>query len=129
MSYQHILVAVDLSDASKALIDKAIEQAKSANSRLSIVYVETDHIREDPKEEQRIQAQLQTLANESGYPVAETLSVIGDLHMKVAGLVETSGIDLVVCGHHHTLISRLFSSVPKLVNHVKADLLIVNLDE
>jgi universal stress protein A len=47
--------------------------------------------------------------------------------MKVAGLVETNDIDLVVCGHHHNLISRFFSSVPKLVNTVKADLLVVNL--
>ncbi|MBA4502333.1 universal stress protein [Marinobacterium marinum] len=127
MSYQHVLVTVDLSDASKTLIDKAIEQAKPAHSKLSIVYVETDRLREDPKEEQRIQAQLHSLVDECGYPVTDTLSVIGDLHMKVAGLVETSDIDLVVCGHHHTLVSRLFSSVPKLVNNVKADLLIVNL--
>ncbi len=127
MSYQHVLVTVDLSEASKTLIDKAIEQAKPANSKLSIVYVETDRLREDPKEEQRIQAQLQTLADKCGYPVTETLSVIGDLHMKVAGLVETNDIDLVVCGHHHNLVSRLFSSVPKLVNKVKADLLIVDL--
>ncbi|MBR9828754.1 MAG: universal stress protein [Oceanospirillales bacterium] len=127
MSYQHVLVTVDLSEASKTLIDKAIEQAKPANSKLSIVYVETDRLREYPKEELRIQAQLQKLADGCGYPVTETLSVIGDLHMKVAGLVETSDIDLVVCGHHHNLISRIFSSVPKLVNNVKTDLLIVDL--
>ncbi len=127
MSYQHVLVTVDLSEASKTLIDKAIEQARPANSKLSIVYVETDRLMEDSKEEQRIQAQLHRLADECGYPVTETVSVIGDLHMKVAGLVKTSDIDLVVCGHHHNLVSRLFSSVPKLVNKVKADLLIVDL--
>ena len=127
MSYQHVLVTVDLSEASKTLIDKAIEHAQPANSKLSIVYVETDHLRSYPKDEARLQAQLQALADDCGYPVTETLTVIGDLHMKVAGLVETSDIDLVVCGHHHNLISRFFSSVPKLVNTVKADLLVVNL--
>ncbi|MET4000427.1 universal stress protein [Marinobacterium sp. MBR-109] len=127
MSYQHVLVTVDLSETSKTLIDKAFEQAKPANSKLSIVYVETDHLRAYPADEADLQAQLQTLADACGYPVTETMTVIGDLHMKVEGLVEASDIDLVVCGHHHSLISRFFSSVPKLVNTVKADLLVVNL--
>ncbi|SEB08325.1 universal stress protein [Marinobacterium iners] len=127
MSYQHVLVTVDLSEASKTLIDKAIEQAQPANSKLSIVYVETDHLRSYPDDEARLEAQLQTLADDCGYPVNEIITVIGDLHMKVAGLVENSDIDLVVCGHHHNLVSRFFSAVPKLVNTVKADLLVVNL--
>ena len=128
MSYQHVLVTVDLSEVSTTLIDKAIEQARPGNSKLSMMFVDVNHLREDPKEAQRLQDQLQTLADECGYPVTDTSVVLGDLHMKVAGVVETSDIDLVVCGHHHSLISRMFSSVPKLVNNVKADLLVVYLD-
>ena len=128
MSYQHVLVTVDLSDAaSKTLIDKAIEQAKPSNSKLTIVYVETDHLRENPKDEEHIQAHLKRLADECGYPVADKLSVIGDLHMKVADLVDKKAIDLVVCGHPDNLMSRLFGSSHKLVNNVKTDLLVVNL--
>ncbi|SIQ69551.1 universal stress protein [Marinobacterium stanieri] len=128
MSYQHVLVTVDLSDVSKALVDKAIEQAKPDNSKLSILYVDESHLRDDPKETAHLEAQLQHLADTCGYPVTDTAVVIGDLHMKVAGLVETSDIDLVVCGHHHSLVSRMFSSVPKLVNNVKADLLVVYIE-
>ncbi|WP_417533086.1 universal stress protein [Marinobacterium stanieri] len=129
MNYQHVLVTVDLSETSKALIDKAIEQARPGNSKLSIMHVDVNHLRDDPKETQRLEAQLKSLADGCGYPVTDTAVVIGDLHMKVAGLVETSDVDLVICGHHHTLVSRMFSSVPKLVNNVKADLLVVYLDQ
>ncbi|MDC0612054.1 universal stress protein [Vibrio sp.] len=128
MSYQHILVAVDLSDSSRTLIEKAIGQAKPNNSELSLVYVDIDHVVEEPREEQRLKRQLQTLADECGYPVQDTDVVIGDLHMKLAGMVKSSDIDLVVCGHHHKFMSRMLTAVPKLVNSVEADLLVVYLE-
>lgn len=129
MSYQHILVAVDLSDASHKLIEKAIAQAKPTNSQLSIVFVDEEHIVKDSQEEKRFTQKLQSLAESCDYPITETLIVMGDLHMKVAGLVENKEFDLVVFGHHHSLISRMFSSAPKLVNNVNADLLVVYLDD
>ncbi|MBF9000639.1 MULTISPECIES: universal stress protein [Vibrio] len=128
MSYQHILVAVDLTESSKKLISKAVEQAKPHQAKLSIVYVDIDHIISNPKEEQHYLQQLDELVAHCDYPIAETSVVIGELHMKVAGLVKSDNIDLVVCGHHHTLMSRMFSSAPKLVNNVDADLLVVHLD-
>ena len=36
MSYAHILVAVDLSDSSRVVIDKAIAMARDANSKVSL---------------------------------------------------------------------------------------------
>ncbi len=129
MSYKHILVAVDLSESSQAVIDKAVSLAKSTNCKLSFVFVEVDKVAPVPKEEQALEKELQTLAEQSGYPVTETLVVIGDLHIKLSAIVKERNIDLVVCGHHHKFLSRLFSSVPKLVNAVNTDLLIVYLDK
>ncbi|MFC3024859.1 universal stress protein [Vibrio zhugei] len=129
MSYQHILVAVDLSDASKKLVDKAIAQARPTNSQLSIVFVDENHVVKEKEEEKRLTQKLQDLAESCDYPITETLVVLGDLHMKIEGLVEHQDFDLVVCGHHHSLMSRMFSSAPKLVNNVKADLLVVYLDD
>jgi universal stress protein A len=129
MSYKHILVAVDLSESSQAVIDKAISLAKDAQSKLSFVFVDVDTVALAQKEELKRQKELQALAEKGGYPVTETLVVIGDLHIKLASIVKQMDIDLVVCGHHHKFISRVFSSVPKLANAVETDLLVVYLDQ
>ncbi len=51
MSYGHILVAVDLTDSSKKVIDKAVSLAKDEKSKLSLVYVDVDKIILELKEE------------------------------------------------------------------------------
>ncbi|EAS45458.1 universal stress protein [Photobacterium profundum] len=129
MSYKHILVAVDLSQSSQIVIDKAISLAKGANCKLSFVFVDVDKVVLAQKEKLTLQKELQTLADQSDYPITDTLVVIGDLHIKLSGIVREMDIDLVVCGHHHTFLSRLFSSVPKLANAVETDLLVVYLDQ
>ncbi|MGF1681230.1 universal stress protein [Photobacterium minamisatsumaniensis] len=128
MSYKHILVAVDLSESSQTVIDKAISLATGTNCKLSFVFVDVDRVVLARKEEQTLQQELQTLADQSDYPVEETLVVIGDLHIKLSTIVKKMDVDLVVCGHHHKFMSRLFSSIPKLANAVEADLLVVYLD-
>ncbi|MDF2156139.1 universal stress protein [Vibrio sp. CAU 1672] len=129
MSYKHILVAVDVSHPSQTVIDKAIALAKNDNSKLSFVFVDVDRVALTPKEESERQQKLRKLADNCDYPVDDTYVVIGDLHIKLAGMVKDLTADLLVCGHHHQLLRRLFSSVPKLVNAVEADLFIVYLDE
>ena len=128
MSYKHILVAVDLSQSSQVVINKAVSLAKGDSCKLSFVYVDVDRVILAPKEEQTLRCELQTLADQTDYPITDTLVVIGDLHIKLSGIVKDMHADLVVCGHHHKFVSRLFSSVPKLVNAVEADLLVVYLD-
>ncbi|MCG9755984.1 universal stress protein [Shewanella insulae] len=128
MSYKHILVAVDLSESSRVVIDKAVTLAKVGNSKVSFVYVDVDSVAITPQEESEMQQELQAMATLSDYPIAETLVVIGDLHMKLAGIAKERNVDLLVCGHHHKFLSSLFSSVPKVANAVEADLLVVYLD-
>lgn len=129
MSYQHILVATDLSDkSSQMLVDKAVEQAIPGESEVSIVYVDVAHVVEEKKDELRYQEQLQKLAEQSQYPITDTSVVIGDLPMKVAGMVANEHIDLVVCGHRHRTVTQIFSAAPKLVNNVNVDLLVVHLE-
>jgi universal stress protein A len=129
MSYQHILVAVDLSPSSQEIIDKAVSLAKNANCKLSFVFVDVDTVVLTPKEEQALQKKLQALAELSDYSITDTLVVIGDLEVKLSAIVKEKDIDLVVCGHHHKFFSRLFSSIPKLANTVEADLLVVYLSK
>ncbi|WGY44893.1 universal stress protein [Vibrio sp. ABG19] len=129
MSYKHILAAVDLSSSSQDVIDRAIAMAKSDGSVLSLVFVEVDSMALSPKEELEFQAQLQALADKCDYPVKDCCVVIGDLHIKLSGLVKQMDIDLVVCGHHHKVLSRLFSHIPAVANAVESDLLVVYLDQ
>lgn len=128
MNYQHILVAVDLTDSSQTVINRAISIAQQNNSKLSLVFVDVDRVVLEPRDQQSLEQKLKTLAEQSHYPIDEALIVVGDLHVKLSGMVKEMGIDLVVCGHHHKLWSRLFSSVPKVANAVEADLLVVYLD-
>ncbi|MGR5237156.1 universal stress protein [Vibrio alfacsensis] len=127
MSYEHILVAVDLSDSSQAVINKAVSLAKDEKCKLSFVFVDDDRVALESKEEQQLNKELQALVEQTDYPVTDALVVIGDLHIKLAGIAKQKNIDLVVCGHHHKFMSRLFSSIPKLANAVEADLLVVYL--
>ncbi len=129
MGYKHVLVAVDLSKSSKTVIGKAVKMARDSSCKLSFVYVDVNSVVLEPKEEQELRQKLQGLADKCMYPVSDILVVVGDLHIKLKGFVKQSDIDLVVCGHHHNLLSRLFSAVPKVANAVEADMLIVYLDE
>lgn len=129
MSYQHVLVAVDLSEeSSKKLLDKALEQVVPGQSKVSIVYVDVEHIIKGRKDALGYEEQLQQLADECELHISETSVVVGDLAVKVAGMVENSHVDLVVCGHRHRSVTHIFSSASKLVNNVSVDLLVVHLD-
>ena len=140
MSYNHILVAVDLTKSSEIVISKAVSLAKEANAKLSFIYVDPNHLSisgprrtsllampevDHGKEKQELCA----LVDQLDYPVENTLVVIGDLEVKLTTAVNQLDADLLVCGHHHDFWSRLLSSVRKLANTVNTDLLIVYLEK
>ncbi len=142
MSYKHILVAVDLSKSSEVVINKAISLARGANSKLSFIFVDVNYVSsiggispkvemDVPLDEQQaiLQKELQALAEQADYPVANTLVVIGDLNEKLKTTVQEMDVDLLVCGHHHDFWTRLLSSARKLVNTAVTDLLIIYLEK
>jgi universal stress protein A len=140
MSYKHILVAVDLSESSEKVINKAVSLAKDAKANLSLIFVDdianigvvTIEVAPLPSVEERekkLKGELQELADKADYQFDNIIVVTGDLKNKLVATVKKMNIDLLVCGHHRDFWSRLLSSVRKLINSVAADLLIVNLDE
>ncbi len=145
MSYKHILVAVDLSKSSKVVIDKGVALAKDANCTLSFIFVDVKYVSnialrqpktgkvivhdDNVQEVERLHLQLQELADQVDYPVANTLAVIGDLNEKLHTKIKELDVDLLVCGHHHDLWSNLTTSVNKFVKTAVSDLLIVYLKE
>lgn len=50
MNYQHILVAVDLTDSSQTVINRAISIAQQNNSKLSLVFVDVDRVVLEPRD-------------------------------------------------------------------------------
>jgi universal stress protein A len=148
MSYNHILVAVDLTKSSEIVISKAVSLAKEVNAKLSFIYVDANHVSvsgavgnlglvlpevgnsiTDGKERLLLKKELSALVDQFDYPVENTLVVIGDVEVKLTTAVSQLDADLLVCGHHHDFWSRLLSSERKLVNTVSTDLLIVYLED
>lgn len=142
MSYNHILVAVDLSESSEKLIEKAVSIAKISNAKLSLIFVDVDNISyvgltsiemsPIPSTKERItarQEELQKFVERTDYPIENAIVEVGILASELSTTIEEKKIDLLVCGHHHDFWSRLLSSVNKIINSIVADLLIVYLEE
>lgn len=141
MSYKHILVAVDLSDESRILIEKAVSMAKPYDAKVSIINVDINYSDlytglidvNIGDMQQRISQEtrdaLDDLANKAGYPIAEKLMAKGDLGMALTDSIEKYGVDLVLCGHHQDFWSKLISSARQLINTIPVDMLIVPLKE
>ncbi|SDH54587.1 universal stress protein A [Vibrio xiamenensis] len=137
MSYQHILVAIDLSEDSKTLIDKAVALAKAVKADVSFIHIDVNYaelytglvdINLAETQSQSIetsQEQLQKLAKYAQYPIKHTLVSSGDLGNELCDSIEEFNVDLVVCGHHQDFWSKLLSSTRQLMNRTPVDLLVV----
>ncbi|SJL85035.1 universal stress protein [Vibrio palustris] len=141
MSYQHFLVAVDLSEDSKILIDKAVSLAKPLNASISFIHIDVNYAElytglidinlvetQHHSMESSLQ-QLRELAKYADYPITHTLVGSGDLSNEMCETIEQFSIDLVVCGHHQDFWSKLLSSTRQLMNCTPVDLLVVPFNE
>lgn len=141
MSYQHILVAIDLSEDSKHLVAKAVSLAKPLNANVSFIHIDVNYaelytglidINMAETQHQAIEAsqkQLQELADHADYPIKHTLVGSGDLSNELCQNITEYQIDLVVCGHHQDFWSKLLSSTRQLINSTPVDLLVVPLKD
>lgn len=145
MSYSHILVAVDFDKDNQEVIDKAVKLAKPLQAKLSLIHinqqviggsgfvglVDVDLAGLDPAEpmSEVLSKRLDTLAIDIDYPIVHKFVVNGDISHSMEEPVQEAGIDLIVCGHHHSFWSRLFPSIGGLVHTSPVDLLIVSLGD
>ena len=141
MSYKHILVAVDLSKSSELIINKAVSLAKDTGAKISLIYVDVDYtdnytglsyteftkLEPASQRSNSLEKELHTLAEQTDYPIENTVFVSGDLNKNINETVKELHSDLLVCGHHHDFWSRLLSSVRQLVNSTLTDLLIIHI--
>ncbi|TCS40384.1 universal stress protein [Reinekea marinisedimentorum] len=139
MSYKHIVVAVDLKDASETVTKKAVALAKSLGAEISLIHVDITHPDGDVREYDKAETQLlesehkmlndalTTMAGSLGVPIAHSMVVDGDVEKKLMETVSDLGADLLVSGHHHGFWKRWWSSARKLVDVATVDLLLVRL--
>lgn len=137
--YNHILVAVDLSDESQTLLKKAVGVAKKHDAKLSVIHVDVNFsdlytglidVNMASMQERvsgETQQALVRLANVVDYPISEKLSGSGDLGEVLSEAIEQYDVDLLVTGHHQDFWSKLMSSTRQVMNHIKIDMLVVPL--
>ncbi|WP_032093981.1 MULTISPECIES: universal stress protein UspA [Necropsobacter] len=139
--YKHILVAIDLSDESPFLLEKAAGVAKRHDAKLSIIHVDVNFSdlytglidvnmssMQDRISTETQQALVQ-LAEHCSYPVSEKLSGSGDLGQVLSDAIEQYDVDLLVTGHHQDFWSKLMSSTRQVMNNITVDMLVVPLRE
>jgi Universal stress protein UspA and related nucleotide-binding proteins len=137
--YNHVLVAVDLSDESAFLLEKAAKIAKRNDAKLSIIHVDVNFSdlytglidvnmssMQDRISTETHQA-LTQLAEQAGYPITEKLSGSGDLGQVLTDAIEQYDVDLLVTGHHQDFWSKLMSSTRQVMNNIAIDMLVVPL--
>ncbi|KJY81873.1 universal stress global response regulator UspA [Vibrio galatheae] len=137
MNYRHILVALELEEESKALIDRAVYLAKLTDAQISFVYIDGSHgeiypelidLKQTPDEHPFGEhAVEQILAFEAHSPLAikQILVGTGDLAEKLKDTVAEHNIDLLICGHHHDFWSKIVSHSKHLIDKSPVDILVV----
>ncbi|WP_260628916.1 universal stress protein [Serratia liquefaciens] len=137
MCYQHIMIATDLSDDGKRLMEKSARLAAALQARLSLIYVDihydTYHAAIGFSErsydgvpfEEKIKKELEPLTQNVNYPINEVIIGHGDFIEELKNAVVDKSVDLVVFGHHHDLWNKLFSSTQHAINQLNVDVLVI----
>ncbi len=139
MSYRHILLAVDLTDESKQVIEKAISLAREGKSKLSLIHVieplSFAYGGDVPMDLSTIQDQLDEHANQRLSALANQLEisphklfvVSGHTESEIHRIAEQEGVDLIVVGSHgrHGLALLLGSTANGVLHGAVCDVLAV----
>ncbi|KGY12984.1 universal stress global response regulator UspA [Vibrio tubiashii] len=137
MNYRHILVAIELEEETKSLIDRAVYLAGLTDAQISFIHIDGSHgeiypelvdLKETPDAKPiNEHAVEQILSFEAYSPLAirQILVGTGDLADKLKATIEDNNVDLLICGHHHDFWSKIVSYSKHLVNKSPVDILVV----
>ncbi|WP_159651011.1 universal stress protein [Vibrio atypicus] len=140
MQYKHILVALELSEESNVLIERAVFLANQLNSRISFIHIDGTHgeiypdlvdIKENPDFRplnEHIMEQLRAFDTNTDFPISRFIVGTGDLSEKLHEVINESSIDLLICGHHQDFWSRIISYSQHLINKSPVDILVVPIE-
>ena len=129
--YSRILLAIDFTAATDAVVKQALDLRQAFNARLSLVHV-VEFMQIDlyndlvmPQEFeidrdmiQRATQRLQELAEKQGIDKSECFVQVGSTRREILNLAEELNIDLIVIGSHgREGIQRLLGSTANAVLH------------
>jgi len=142
MTYQHILVALELTEENKVLINKAVAMADTFGADVSFIHVdgaigeiypELLDIQQHPDQKPLNQHgndllhQFQNYVSDT-YPdfsVKHFWVGTGSLGSKLKRMIEDHDYDLLICGHHHDFWNNFVSYSRDLINKSSVDILVV----
>lgn len=141
-NYQHILVAIDLSEESQEVIDRAKALAQSCNAKLTLAHVVEPitfaYGGDIPVDLTEIQTQLEKQATEKlaacaqsiGLPNIDHHVIIGQPKSEIHELADNLSIDLIVVGSHGRkgLALLLGSTANGILHGAKCDVLAVRVN-
>ncbi|MBW3568231.1 MAG: universal stress protein [Proteobacteria bacterium] len=113
MIYQHLLIAVDLTEASEKVANRALALAERCDARLSLVHV-VEYVPVDPAGEALLpppvnmedelmdaaRQRLDALAGKLNLPDCRRHVVLGNIKTEVARIASENAVDLIVLGSH-----------------------------
>lgn len=135
--YKHVLVAVDLSNNSQALVNRGVEIARRHEAKLSLIHVDVSFsdlytglndvntVSIQDKIYSETQESLIELEKSIDYPIFEKLNGSGDLSAVLIDAIKKYDVDLLLVGHHQDFISKFMSSTKQLINNINIDMLVM----
>lgn len=143
MSYQHLLLAVDLTEESQQVAEKAVALAKLNDAKLSLIHVieplSFAYGGDVPMDLSTIQEQLDEHAQQRLEIFAEGLEIEAQQRHVVSGHTESEihriakeqQVDLIVVGSHgrHGLALLLGSTANGVLHGAKCDVLAVRVKD
>lgn len=133
--YKNILCALDLSDASKKVLERAVQVAKNNGAKLylfhnaiklSDIYSGVTNVNFSKAEDavcKNAKEHLERL-NDGLYPNIEIIIDSGDFIRNLVKAIESKNIDLVIVGHNQDFWAKVSSASKKVVDNIKVDTLV-----
>ncbi|MEZ8814932.1 universal stress protein [Vibrio cyclitrophicus] len=140
MEYRHILVALELSEDTKILIDRATFFANKLEASISFVYIDGTHgeiypelvdiqgnSSDLPFNEDTLE-KLKEFETYAKHPINHIFVGTGDLNNKLKNTIEANKVDLLLCGHHHDFWHKIISHSKQIIDTSPVDILVVPME-
>ncbi|MEY3037481.1 MAG: hypothetical protein RL143_48 [Pseudomonadota bacterium] len=139
--YKRIIAAIDLSDESDAVLQRACEVAQQNNAELSLVHVveiisyayggemPVDIADIQTQVENHAERRIKEIADKLAYPIAQTLVATGNTGSEIHSVAQQLDADLIVIGSHgrHGISLLLGSTANGVLHGANCDILAVRL--
>ena len=139
--YKRIIAAIDLSDESDAVLQRACEVAQQNSAELSLVHVveiisyayggemPVDIADIQTQVENHAERRIKEIADKLAYPIAQTLVATGNTGSEIHSVAQQLDADLIVIGSHgrHGISLLLGSTANGVLHGANCDILAVRL--